>query len=141
VSAPDAQGKKPKDTEMPLGLRTALALTALLLLLSSQAVLAAGNTVPVSKASKYSVAITADTLKPASCAGITLTTLVIGVTGTSGNDLLLGTANPDTMNGAAGNDCILGGGGNDTITGGNGTDVCIGGPGTDTFSTCETQIQ
>ena len=34
--------------------------------------------------------IGADNLKPAACAGITLTTLVSGVTGTSGNDLLLG---------------------------------------------------
>lgn len=126
---------------MPFGLRVAVALAAILALVGSGSVLAGGNAVPATKATKYSVAITANTLKPASCAAITLTTLVIGVTGTAGNDLLLGTANADTMNGAAGNDCILGGGGNDTINGGAGTDVCIGGPGTDTFSNCETQIQ
>ena len=107
-----------------------------------QGALSAGNTVSPSRAGRYQVAITANTLKPASCAGITLTTVVAGVSGTSGADLLLGSAAANSMTGAGGNDCILGGGGNDTIDCGAGTDVAIGGPGTDTFNAnCETQIQ
>jgi Ca2+-binding RTX toxin-like protein len=103
----------------------------------------AGNTVASSRASKSTFAITADTLKPAACAGITLTTLVIGNTGTAANELVLGSSGVDIMSGGSGNDCVLGGGGNDTIDGGLGTDVCLGGPGTDIFVplSCETQIQ
>lgn len=113
-----------------------------LLLICVAVVATAANTVPASNLGSASQAITANTLKPASCNGITLTNLVIGNIGTSGNDLVLGSAGVDTMNGANGNDCILGGGGNDSIAGGVGTDVCIGGPGTDTFNAnCETQIQ
>jgi Ca2+-binding RTX toxin-like protein len=105
--------------------------------------LSASNTVPETKITRFVTTITADKLKPASCSGITLTTVVAGVAGTSGNDLLLGSAAAKSMNGGAGNDCILGGGGgNDTIACGTGTDVAIGGPGTDTFNAdCETQIQ
>ena len=119
------------------------ALGALGLLLICIAVVAtAANTVPASNVGSSSTAITANTLKPAACNGITLTNLVIGSTGTAGNDLLLGSAGVDTMNGGNGNDCILGGGGIDAIAGGGGTDVCIGGPGVDTFNAnCETQIQ
>ena len=112
-----------------------------LLLICVAVVATAANTVPASNVGSSSAAITANTLKPAACNGITLTNLVIGSTGTNGNDLVLGSAGADTMNGGNGNDCILGGGGNDNITGGAGTDVCIGGPGTDTFTTCETGIQ
>jgi Ca2+-binding RTX toxin-like protein len=102
----------------------------------------AGNSVSGGKVGQTSVAITADTLKPPECAGITLTTVVIGATGSSGNDLLLGTSGVDVMSGGNGNDCILGGGGADTIDGGAGTDVCIGGPGIDVLlPTCETAIQ
>ena len=101
----------------------------------------ASSTVPSSKAGRIVQSIGANNLKPSSCAGISLTTLVTGNSGTSGNDLELGSAGIDAMNGAAGYDCILGGGGNDAITGGTGTDVCIGGPGTDTFTGCETSIQ
>ena len=113
-----------------------------LLLICIAVVATAANTVPASKLGSSSTAITANTLKPAACNGITLTNLVIGNNGTAANDLLLGSAGVDTMNGANGNDCILGGGGNDTIAGGGGTDVCIGGPGVDVFNAnCETQIQ
>jgi Ca2+-binding RTX toxin-like protein len=113
-----------------------------LLLLCIAVVATAANTVPASNLGSASQAITANTLKPAACNGITLTNLVIGNNGTAGNDLVLGSAGVDNMNGAGGNDCILGGGGNDSIAGGGGTDVCIGGPGTDTFNAnCETQIQ
>jgi Ca2+-binding RTX toxin-like protein len=102
----------------------------------------ANSTVPGGTLSRSTFAITADALKPAACSGITLTTVVSGTTGTSGNDLLLGTSGIDVMSGGNGNDCILGGAGADTIDGGAGTDVCIGGPDTDVFLiTCETQIQ
>jgi len=113
-----------------------------LLLICIAVVATAANTVPASNVGSSSAAITANTLKPAACNGITLTNLVIGSTGTNGNDLVLGSAGADTMNGGNGNDCILGGGGIDAIAGGGGTDVCIGGPGVDTFNAnCETQIQ
>ena len=118
-----------------------LSIVAAAILGAGTSALGASNTVPGTKASSYVTSITADKLKPSSCSGITLTTLVSGVTGTAGNDLLLGTAAANTMSANGGNDCALGGGGNDAINGGTGTDVCIGGPGTDTFSNCETQIQ
>jgi Ca2+-binding RTX toxin-like protein len=102
---------------------------------------AATNAVPASTAGRSSATIGANTLKPSTCSALILATTVRGVTGTSGNDLVLATAAADTISAGAGNDCVLGGGGNDSINGGNGTDVCIGGPGTDTFSNCETQIQ
>ena len=100
----------------------------------------ANNIVPATNAGQSSIAISADTLKPAACSGVTLTNLVIGTIGTSANDLILGTAGVDVMSGGAGNDCMLGGGGADIMDGGLGTDVCIGGPGIDTLN-CETNIQ
>ena len=100
----------------------------------------AGNAVSGGQVGQTSIPITADTLKPPQCAGITLSTVT--TTGTAGNDLLLGTSGIDTLSGGNGNDCILGGGGADTIDGGAGTDVCIGGPGLDVLlPTCETAIQ
>ena len=119
----------------------ALCLVALAMGLAKTA-LSASNTVPGTTVTHFVTTITADKLKPSSCSGITLTTVVAGVTGTAGADLLLGSAAANTMSGGGGNDCILGGGGNDTISCGTGTDVAIGGPGTDTFNVdCETQIQ
>lgn len=100
------------------------------------------NVVPGSNVTRYQEAITANTLKPSACAGITLTTVVAGNSGTAGADLLLGSAAANTMSAGGGNDCVLGGGGNDTIACGTGTDVAIGGPGTDSFNAnCETRIQ
>ncbi len=122
-------------------LRLVLVIGVLALGLTSTA-LSASNTVPGTTVTRFVTTITADKLKPSSCSGITLTTVVAGVTGTSGADLLLGSAAANVMSGGGGNDCILGGGGNDTISCGTGTDVAIGGPGTDTFNAdCETQIQ
>jgi Ca2+-binding RTX toxin-like protein len=118
-----------------------LLVAVLCALIAASTATSAGNGVSASRVSRIVQAITANSLKPAACASLSLTTVVAGVNGTAGNDLLLGSANADVMNGNAGNDCILGGGGNDTIDGGAGTDVCIGGPGTDTFTNCETQIQ
>ena len=122
-------------------LRLVLVIGVLALGLTNTA-LSASNTVPGTTVTSFVTTITADKLKPSSCSGITLTTVVAGVTGTSGADLLLGSAAANVMSGGGGNDCILGGGGNDTISCGTGTDVAIGGPGTDTFNVdCETQIQ
>ncbi len=118
---------------------------ALLLLvpLTARAGLSASTSVPASNVYRMPPApITANTLKPAACSAITLTTIVIGVTGTAGNDLVLGTALPDTISAGGGNDCVLAGGGADSINCGTSTDVALGGPGTDTFNAnCETQVQ
>jgi Ca2+-binding RTX toxin-like protein len=103
--------------------------------------LTAGNAVPATRLGLSASAIAVDDLKPPDCSAITLTTLVVGTTGTAGNDLLIGTAGSDALSGGNGNDCILGGGGSDTFNGGSGTDVCIGGPGTDVHLLgCETLI-
>ena len=103
------------------------------------------NSVPSTKAADRSQAITANTLKPTECAGITLTAVVRGsgtFSGTDASELILGSSGVDTISGGKGNDCILGGGDDDSLLGNQDTDVCIGGPGTDTFSpSCETQIQ
>ena len=108
-------------------------------------VLTASTFVPASKAGRDTDSVTANDLKPSTCAALTLA----GVTRGSGtfndsdySNLVLGSAGADTIRGMGGNDCILGGAGNDSLRGDGGTDVCIGGAGTDTFhSSCETQIQ
>ena len=103
---------------------------------------AAANSVPATTVGQIQVPIGANDLKPPECAGINLTTIVVGVTGTNGSDLVLGTAAGETVKGNGGDDCLVAGGGNDALNGGAGTDVCVGGPGTDSFNgTCETQIQ
>lgn len=127
-------------------LRPLLLLAALLVLASVATGLAAGNSVPATRADQSTRSIGPDDLKPAECSGITLTNLVTGsvtVTGTSGNDLILGSALIDTMSGLGGDDCILGGDLVDVINGGSGNDVCIGGPGIESFlfSSCETAYQ
>lgn len=127
-----------------MALRTSLLVASLVVLCSvaGGSALSGANNVPQSRVTKYVTAITANTLKPAACSAITLTTVVAGVNGTTGADLLLGTAAADTISAGNGNDCVLGGGGNDSINCGAGTDVAVGGPGTDTFnSNCETQVQ
>jgi Ca2+-binding RTX toxin-like protein len=105
--------------------------------------LAAGNAVPASRAGLSISAINANALKPAACASLNLTGIVVGsssFSGSGGNDLILGGSAADTIRGGGGIDCILGGGGDDNITGNNGS-VCIGGPGNDTFKNCTTTIQ
>ena len=108
------------------------------------AVLTAANTVPASRIGSSAQAITANALKPSTCSGITLSSIVTGsgtFSGTSAANLVLGSAGVDSISAAGGDDCVLGGGGNDALNGGAGTNVCIGGPGTDTFTNCATQIQ
>jgi Ca2+-binding RTX toxin-like protein len=106
---------------------------------------AATNVVPATNAGTTQLAVTPDALKPAACAGITLTSLVIGsgtIDGTDSSELILGGAGSDDMDGKKGSDCMLGGDGADPMRGSQDTDVCIGGPGVDAFHpTCETQIQ
>ena len=105
-------------------------------------VLGAGTSVPGSHVTRYQVAITANTLKPIQCAGITLTTVVAGVTGTTGADLLLGSCcrqldewrQRQRLRSRRRRKRL------DQLRGG--TDVALGGPGTDTFNAnCETRIQ
>ncbi len=124
-------------------LRLAVGGGAMLAVASTATAFTASNTVPATKAGRQQFTINAEALKPAACAGITLTAIVTGgVNGTAAAELVLGTAVANNFSGAGGNDCILGGGGDDTIAGGAGIDVCIGGPGIDTFNAnCETQIQ
>ncbi|MDP2964557.1 MAG: hypothetical protein Q8N39_00810 [Pelolinea sp.] len=117
-----------------------------LIVVSIITVLAAVNIVPPSLRTDYSTSLTANLIKPAECASITLNNLVSCTgggtcSGGAGFDLILGSSGAETINGGDGNDCILGGGGDDDIAGGKGTDICIGGPGTDHFGECETQIQ
>jgi len=126
--------------------RTALWILFILIFISTLTAIAAGNTIPTTRLDENTAAMNANAIKPASCAALNLTAIVIcpgGGTcnGTGANELLLGTASAETIRGRGGRDCIVGGGGNDTLTGNNGGDICIGGPGTDTFTTCETQIQ
>lgn len=129
---------------MKLFVRLGLLAAVLLALVGARSVLTATNTVPPTHAGLVTRSIGPNDLKPAACAGITLTNLVTGsgnVTGTNGNDLILGSPGSDELRGRGGNDCILGGGSNDDLDGGPGSDVCIGGPGTDVFIRCETWIQ
>ena len=134
---------------------------AIILVVTVLNVQTATNTVPVTRADKDSLGTSANALKPAECAGITLTNIVdigAGETGTSANDLILGTDKADTeIRGGAGDDCILGGKGserqkidkvwspglygeegNDVLIGGPGNaDHCDGGSGADTYYSCE----
>lgn len=111
--------------------------------------LTATSSVPATRADHNLLSIGPNDLKPADCAGITVTTLLTGTgtfSGTGASELVLGGSGVDTIIAGGGDDCILGGGGNDSIQGQSGTDVCIGGPGTDTFGIlglggCETEIQ
>ncbi|SPF78209.1 calcium-binding protein [Pseudoprimorskyibacter insulae] len=57
------------------------------------------------------------------------TSTAVGLTGTSGNDLLKGGSGNDTINGLDGDDSIYGNLGTDTLIGGAGDDFIFGGPG------------
>jgi Ca2+-binding RTX toxin-like protein len=118
-----------------------------LLLVVSVSVLsafAAGISAPVVNAGQQSVPVTAEDIKPAACAGITLTNIVSGsgtLTGTAGNDLMIGSGGADVIDGLGGDDCVLGSGGDDTLAGNEGKDVCLGGTGDDLFTDCEIEAQ
>src|SRR5688572_1458378 len=115
-----------------------------LVLITTVTAIAATNTIPATRLTNQYFSISVNTLKPAACSGISLTSMVSGtgmISGTSGNDLILGSSAMDMIDGGGGHDCILGGGGIDTISGNSGNDVCLGGDGLDIFMTCETQSQ
>jgi Ca2+-binding RTX toxin-like protein len=59
--------------------------------------------------------------------------LLVGITGTGGNDVLLGTPGKDYLFGLGGNDYIAALGAGDVIYGGLGNDTAIGGSGGDRF--------
>ncbi len=123
---------------------------------------ATGNTVPASNADDNTIPITANALRPAACAALNLTNVVVGsgaFDGTVGNDLILGSPGNDSIRGRQGTDCILAGdgadsiqgnqggdvilagNGDDALTGDQGTDVCDGEGGTDTGDpSCETSL-
>lgn len=139
--------------------RLAILTLTVLIWASMASALAAANTVPGSKASDTTRAITPNDLKPTECAGVALTAKIVGsgtISGGAAAELIIGSAGNDTITGGGGSDCILGGGGddningnggpdvilggpgNDTINGGAGADTCYGGTGTDTFTSCAT---
>jgi len=98
---------------------------------------AANSTVAGSRASLSQFAVTPNDLKPAQCAGIMVTNLIVGsgtVNGSNANDLILGGPTADSIAGGGGSDCIVGGGGNDNLRGDGGDDVILGGPGADTIN-------
>jgi Ca2+-binding RTX toxin-like protein len=121
-----------------------IALVSLLLVVAAGVVVfTASNTVPGTSVGRQQRAIDANALKPAACSALNLTRLVVGTTGTTGNDLILGPATGSTFNGGGGQDCMVGGAGTDTFNG-NGPragDVCIGNGGNDRFRRCQTAIQ
>ena len=118
-----------------------------LALVSVVSAFAANIVVPTTRLTNQASAVTANTLKPAQCSAIAVTTILYcpaggGIcNGTNADELIIGSPNIDTIQGKGGNDCIVGGSGNDDITGSQAKDVCIGGPGNDTFTKCETSIQ
>jgi Ca2+-binding RTX toxin-like protein len=98
---------------------------------------AASIATPVTSATHSTRGVTANDLKPAACAGITVTAVVSGsgvITGQgSVSELITGSAGADTISGLGGDDCILAGAGDDIVGGGNGNDVVLGQAGNDTL--------
>jgi Ca2+-binding RTX toxin-like protein len=60
-------------------------------------------------------------------------TIQDGLTGTTGNDMIVGTGASDTISGGLGDDSLWGGAGNDSINGGDGENEMHGGAGNDTL--------
>ena len=117
------------------GRRTVLLAAGVVLAITATANFAhtTSNVTPPTHASDTADTVTADTLKPLLCGGISLTSLVTGsgtVNGAPGavNELILGSAIADTINADGGDDCVLAGGGVDVVFGGAGADVLLGGP-------------
>jgi hypothetical protein len=102
---------------------------------------AASNIVPPSHVGATTLAVTANSLKPAACAGLNLSVVVNGPgdSGATANQLLLvGPADTDVI-GGSGDDCIVASTSVATIDGGTGTNVCYGGSST-VFTNCQTQV-
>jgi len=105
---------------------------------TNRSFLTATGQVPVTYVAALQQTITANSLKPAQCATLSLTNLVTGsgdFSGTGGADLILGGPAAQTIKGSGGGDCIVGGGGADRLQGQGGGDICIGNAST-TFSNC-----
>ena len=76
----------------------------------------ASNSVAVSGAGLFAQSIDANALKPATCGGLNLTSIVAGdgdLSGSNSGDLIVGGPSAQSISGAGGNDCILGGAGDD----------------------------
>lgn len=117
---------------------------ALVTFVTAMTAVAAMNTVPPTRLDSHVITFQINHLRPAACAGLSLSNLVTGsatLTGTEGNDLILASNEADTIDGLGGSDCIVGGGGDDVINGGTDADLCIGGAGSDTFIDCEGENQ
>lgn len=119
----------------------AIALVAALVILSGISAIAAANTVPPTNLGTWRAGIGINNFKPAACAGLNLTTMIVGdghgaIKGTAGNDLIFGTSGRDNIDASDGDDCIIGGAGNDKIDGGTGNNICIRGSGSSTFTNC-----
>ncbi len=104
----------------------------------------ASNRVPPTRLGQLTFAIGPNDLKPAACAGITVTTMIIGtgaaiLNGTNASNLLIGVPGTLRINARQGNDCVVGNSGLLAINGGTGTDVCIGWA-TTTFAQCEVTV-
>ncbi len=117
----------------------------LLALVSVLSVDTASNSVPPTRLGQDTRAIGPNDLKPAACAGIVVTNMMIGtgsaiLNGTSAANLLIGVPGTVTINARQGNDCVVGNSSVTAISGGTGTDVCIGGAST-VFALCETVIR
>jgi Ca2+-binding RTX toxin-like protein len=127
--------------------RVILVALSVLIVISLVSAYAANNTVPVTRLTDQTTTVTANMLKPADCARITVTTIVYCSTaggvcdGTSASELIIGSPFTDKIQGKGGADCIVGGDGDDDIQGNQASDICIGGPGNDVFRKCETAIQ
>ena len=90
----------------------------------------AANTVPATHIGQYAHSIGANDLKPAACASLTLTHLVLNNTASGADDdLVLGTSAIDTViesAGSGGGSCLIGGLARDHFTGvKSGNDICI----------------
>ena len=110
-----------------------LSVPALLILILASAAFAltATNTVAPSSAGTSIHTITANTIKPAECASLDLSSIILDGGGTNGNDLILGTDASDFIHGGNRDDCIVAGDGDDLVFGGGGDDIILGGPGGD----------
>ncbi len=122
--------------------RLLVAIAVVSVVVGAMSVTTASNSIPPTRLGQQSQATGVTELRPAACASLALTSLVVGTgnfSGTSANDLILASRGARRIRGGAGNDCILGGADATELDGQSGTDVCIG-PTAATFRGCETTI-
>ncbi len=131
---------------MPRLLRLSLVFLLAVLVGTAVNAFTASNTVPVTSARSPVLAITPNDLKPAECAALNLTALIVGsgnINGTAANELIIGAQGGDRVTAGDGDDCVVTGGARDRIDCGLGTDVALSGQGGDinVDQSCETFIQ